>query len=89
MIGSTIRDSYRSQEQLVNEVLKNKAKAIVDLVVDMRHWNAQFNGVYAKTDIIKPNPYLDPGYIRSDKNETLIWINPAFMTRQISNIASQ
>ena len=89
MIGSTIKDSYKSQEQLVNEILKNKAKAIVDLVVDMRHWNAQFNGVYAKTDIIKPNPYLDPGYIRSDKNETLIWINPAFMTRQISNIASQ
>ena len=89
MIGSTIRDSHRSQEQLVNEVLKNKAKAIVDLVVDMRHWNAQFNGVYAKTDLISPNPYLDPGYIKSDKNETLIWINPAFMTRQISDIASQ
>lgn len=89
MIGSTIRDSYKSQEQLVNEILKNKAKAIVDLVVDMRHWNAQFNGVYAKTDLITPNPYLDPNYIKSDKNETLIWINPAFMTRQISNIASQ
>ena len=89
MIGSTIKDSYRSQEQLVNEILKNKAKAIVDLVVDMRHWNAQFNGVYAKTDLITPNPYLDPNYIKSDKNETLIWINPAFMTRQISNIASQ
>jgi signal transduction histidine kinase len=89
MIGSTIKDSYESQEQLVNEVLKNKALAIFDLVVDMRHWNAQFNGVYALTDLIEPNPYLDPSYIKSDKNETLIWINPAFMTRQISNIASQ
>lgn len=89
MIGSTIKDSYRSQEELVNEILQNKAKAIVDLVVDMRHWNAQFNGVYAKTELISPNPYLDPSYIKSDKNETLIWINPAFMTRQISDIASQ
>ncbi len=89
MTGSTIKNSYKSQEELVNEILKNKAIAIVDLVVDMRHWNAQFNGVYAKTDIIKPNPYLEPGFIKSDKNETLIWINPAFMTRQISNIASK
>ncbi|CAA6809273.1 MAG: Unknown protein [uncultured Sulfurovum sp.] len=89
MIGMTIKDSYRSQEQLVNEVLKNKAIAIFDLVVDIRHWNAQFNGVYAKSETMTPNPYLDPNYIKSDKNETLIWINPAFMTRQISDIASK
>ena len=55
----------------------------------MRHWNAQFDGVYVKSATLKENPYLDPGYIYSDKNEKLIWINPAFMTRQIANIASQ
>jgi signal transduction histidine kinase len=89
MIGSTIKNSYKSQEELVNEILKNKAIAIFDLVVDMRHWNAQFNGVYAKTELLSPNPYLEPSYIKSDKNETMVWINPAFMTRQISDIASQ
>jgi len=55
----------------------------------MRHWNAQFDGVYVKSATLKENPYLKPGYIHSDKNEKLIWINPAFMTRQIANIASQ
>lgn len=54
----------------------------------MRHWNAQFEGVYVKSDKLEPNPYLNPGYIKSENNEKLIWVNPAFMTRQISNIAS-
>jgi len=58
-------------------------------MVDMRHWNAQFDGVYVKSATLKPNPHLHPGYIHSDQNEKLIWINPAFMTRQIANIASQ
>jgi len=89
MVGLTIKNSYKTQEQMVDEILKNKAIAIFNLVVDIRHWNAQFNGVYAITDLVKPNPYLKPGYIKSDKNETMIWINPAFMTRQISDIASR
>ena len=55
----------------------------------MRHWNAQFDGVYVKTKNLKPNPYLNPGFIKSKDDETLIWVNPAFMTRQIANIASQ
>ena len=54
----------------------------------MRHWNAQFNGVYIKTEVLAPNPYLKPNFIKSDKDETLVWVNPAFMTRMISDIAS-
>ena len=55
----------------------------------MRHWNAQYEGVYIKSDKLEPNPYLNPGYIESKTGEKLVWVNPAFMTRQISNIASQ
>jgi len=55
----------------------------------MRHWNAIYDGVYLKTEKLQPNPYLDPNYIKSDNNETLVWVNPAFMTRMISDIASQ
>ena len=60
-----------------------------NLIVDIRHWNAQFDGVYVKSATLKPNPHLNPGYIHSNQNEKLVWINPAFMTRQIANIASQ
>ncbi|MCH9812908.1 MAG: DUF3365 domain-containing protein [Epsilonproteobacteria bacterium] len=85
----TIRESYRVQERFFEENLINKAETIFNLIVDLRHWNAEFEGVYAKSDKLEPNPYLKPSSIKSDKNETLIWINPAFMTRQISDIASQ
>ncbi len=55
----------------------------------MRHWNAEFDGVYVKTEELEPNPYLNPNYIKSENNETLVWVNPAFMTRMISDIASE
>ncbi|GGD38734.1 hypothetical protein GCM10012288_10940 [Malaciobacter pacificus] len=74
---------------MLEESLKNKALAIFNLIVDMRHWNAQYEGVYVKSDKLEPNPYLNPGYIKSEDGEKLVWVNPAFMTRQISNIASQ
>jgi signal transduction histidine kinase len=89
IIGFTIQKSYQTQEELLHNSLKNKAITIFNLIVDMRHWNAQYDGVYVKTETLQPNPYLKPNFIKSDKNETLVWINPAFMTRQISDIASQ
>lgn len=54
----------------------------------MRHWNAQYNGVYVKSEKLEPNPYLNPNSIKSANDETMVWVNPAFMTRQISDIAS-
>lgn len=54
----------------------------------MRHWNAQYDGVYVKSEKLQPNPYLNPNSIKSKNDETLVWVNPAFMTRQISDIAS-
>jgi len=54
----------------------------------MRHWNAQYDGVYVKSEKLEPNPYLNPNSIKSADNETMVWVNPAFMTRQISDIAS-
>jgi signal transduction histidine kinase len=89
LIGLTIKNSYQSQEKLLHESLKNKAITIFNLIVDLRHWNAEYDGVYVKSEKLEPNPYLKPNFIRSDKNETLVWVNPAFMTRQISDIASQ
>ena len=55
----------------------------------MRHWNAKYDGVYIKSEELTPNPYLNPNSIKSENGETLVWVNPAFMTRQISDIASK
>ena len=89
IIGNTVRDSYNIQEKLLGESLKSKAEAIFNLVVDIRHWNAKFDGVYLKTNDLEPNPYLEPNFIKSENDETLVWVNPAFMTRMISDIASK
>ena len=88
IIGYTIKNSYTIQEQLLTDSLKSKAISIFDLIVDMRHWNAQYDGVYVKSEKLEPNPYLNPNSIKSENGETMVWVNPAFMTRQISDIAS-
>ena len=53
--------------------------------VNTRHWNAGFGGVYVKPlNKIKPNKYLLDNTLKVDENLTLIKINPAWMTRQLS-----
>ncbi len=85
LISSKNSEQLLSEQQVVQE-----AKAHFQGMVDTRSWNAQFGGVYvkAKSDI-KPNPYLKNNTLLTDKNETLIKINPAWMTRQISEISNK
>jgi len=72
------------------KVVQNAVAHYFNLVVT-RHWNARDNGVYVKQDNrnIKPNPYLKDNTLISKDNEVLIKINPAWMTRQISEIANE
>ncbi len=61
-----------------------------NLIQSSRIWNARHGGVYVPiTDNTQPNPYLDipDRDIVSTKGMKLTKINPAFMTRQISEIA--
>ncbi len=74
-----------SQQQVIQE-----AKAHFQVMVDTRSWNAIYGGVYVKAIAgLEPNPYLKNNTLKSDKNETLIKINPAWMTRQVSEISNQ
>ena len=68
------------------------ARAFFKQVVLTRTWNAEHGGVYVRiTDQVKPNPYLKiPFRDAETKNHTkLTTINPAFMTRQIAEIAAR
>ncbi len=75
------------QETMALQVARN---FFGQIVLD-RSWNAGHGGVYVPvTDKTQPNPYLK-GPLRDIKvNEdlTLTKVNPAFMTRQISQIAT-
>ncbi len=68
------------------------ARAFFQQVVTTRSWNARHGGVYVPiTKDTRPNPYLDDPLrdLSTDKNIDLTKINPAYMTRQISEIASE
>lgn len=68
------------------------ARAFFSQIVLDRAWNASHGGVYVPiTEKTRPNPYLrDPNRdLSTDKGLKLTKINPAFMTRQIAEIATE
>lgn len=70
--------------------LLQEAIAHYNNMVNTRLWNANHDGVYAKeNENFKANPYLKDNFIYSKENQKLIKINPAFMTREISEIANK
>jgi len=83
--------SQENEKELSKQQMIQEAKAHFQSIVNTRAWNAQFGGVYVVkgNSGIEPNPYLKNNILFSDKNETLIKINPAWMTRQISTISNK
>ncbi|KJR41625.1 PAS sensor protein [Candidatus Magnetoovum chiemensis] len=74
------------------ELALNKARTMFNLIQITRLWNAKFGGVYVPiTDKNQPNPYLDvpDRDIVSDAGIHYTKINPAYMTRQIAEIAKE
>ncbi|HEY6010720.1 MAG TPA: DUF3365 domain-containing protein [Nitrospirota bacterium] len=70
--------------------LRETANALVRQVIVTRRWNAKHGGVYVPvTDTTQPNPYLvDPGRdIVSRSGVRYTKMNPAYMTREISELA--
>ena len=67
-----------------------QARAFFQQIVMTRFWNAAHGGVYVPiTEKTKPNPYLDDPDrdIISVDGLKLTKVNPAYMTRQIGEIA--
>ena len=86
-LGLNIRDDKREYENLAIE----SARALFKQIVIDRSWNAGHGGVYVPvTEDTQPNPYLEGPLrdITTLEGLTLTKINPAFMTRQISQIAA-
>ncbi len=72
--------------------LKETARALFEQIMITRIWNAQHGGVYVEvTPDTPPNPYLDipDRDIVSVAGKKYTKINPAYMTRQLSEIANQ
>ncbi|MDD3324550.1 MAG: DUF3365 domain-containing protein [Sulfurospirillaceae bacterium] len=84
-----ITTSMKEQIELSKKTLLQEAIAHFNNMVDTRSWNASFGGVYVDaTEDFKPNPYLKDNHIFSSDGKMLIKINPAWMTRLISEISN-
>ncbi len=85
-----IIDNKNKQLLAVETILVQEATSHFENVVMTRQWNAQYGGVYVKkNDSIEPNPYLIDNHTFTKDDELLIKINPAWMTRQISEISNK
>ena len=83
-----LEDEKREYERLAYET----ARAFFQQILITRAWNAGHGGVYVPvSNELYPNTYLeDPQRdIVTDKGIRLTKINPAYMTRQIADIASR
>lgn len=83
---------WRQTGSNVKSVARERGAALFRLVELTRNWNARHGGVYVPvTKETQPNPYLD--HPRRDLTTRdgvdLTMVNPAFMTRQIAEIAQQ
>jgi diguanylate cyclase (GGDEF)-like protein len=72
--------------------MREVSQAFVEQIVMTREWNARHGGVYAFVDeSTPPNPYLEIPQRDIDlgNGRVLTLVNPAYMTRQLSEIAAQ
>jgi signal transduction histidine kinase/DNA-binding response OmpR family regulator len=79
------------EQQHIEQIALRQAKAFFSQVVTAREWNAMHGGVYVEvTDTVKPNPYLqgEDRDILTVDGKMFTKINPAYMTRQLSEILS-
>ena len=84
--------SAANEKSQTEQLLKFQARAYFQEIVTARSWNAAHGGVYVPiTTEMQPNPYLsDPERdIITQSGKKLTKVNPAFMTRQISEISGK
>ncbi|GFM35518.1 histidine kinase [Desulfovibrio psychrotolerans] len=91
MLAALFTWSAISEKKHVNDVALRQARAFFQQIVSTREWNAEHGGVYVMVaNNVMPNPYLidKDRDITTVSGQTLTKINPAYMTRRISEILS-
>ncbi|MDH4231546.1 MAG: diguanylate cyclase [Nitrospirota bacterium] len=75
---------------LIFEVAKSEARTLFSSIVITRKWNAGYGGVFVeKKPGVESNPFLESPDIRTVDGRVFTKINPALMTRQISELAGR
>jgi two-component system sensor histidine kinase/response regulator len=92
LVGISLQDHLDDIAEQSHAVAAEGARNMFRMIVMTRAWNAEHGGVYVPVnDKIQPNPYLD--HPRRDlvttDGQRLTMVNPAFMTRLISELAQR
>ena len=90
LIGLSLAWNLRTVKSGILEAARIEARAVFEKDVIYRRWNAGYGGVYALvTEVTQPNPYLDVPErdITTPLGKKLTKINPAYMTRQVHELA--
>jgi diguanylate cyclase (GGDEF)-like protein len=85
-----INDSRNDYQVISEKILFQQASTLFNNIVTMRKWSSDHGAIYVKAhEGIEPNPYLHDNHTYTKENELLIKINPAWMTRQLSEISNK
>lgn len=90
LVAGSLGWNLYQAEQARQSLARETARAFFEHLVLTRRWNARHGGVYVpETKDTQPNPYLDDPLrdIRVNDKLTLTKINPAYMTRQLGELA--
>jgi signal transduction histidine kinase len=87
--GLTYSWLYHRLEREALEMAALRGRLVYSLIQMTRAWNAAHGGVYAPvTEKTPPNPWLEAPdkVIQTPSGKSYTLINPAYMTRQLSNL---
>lgn len=91
LFGTLLALEWRWIDNSMHAVARERGAALFSLIETSREWNARHGGVYvAITDGVQPNPYLRHPVrdLETVDGRRLTMINPAYMTRQIAELAA-
>ncbi|MDY0039510.1 MAG: diguanylate cyclase [Desulforhabdus sp.] len=94
VIAVSLLASITVYRQEIVTLAQNVARAYIDKDILYRSWNAFHGGIYIVADKgVSPNPYLPPTLPERDvitpSGRHLTLVNPAYMTRQIYELAQK
>ena len=90
LFGTLLALEWRLIDRSVAAIARERGAALFALIETTREWNAMHGGVYVVVDeTTQPNPWLQhPARdLQTSDGVRLTMVNPAYMTRQIADLA--
>jgi len=85
-----INDTRNDYQVISEKILFQQASTLFNNIITMRKWSSDHGAIYVKAhDGMQPNPYLIDNHTYTKDNELLIKVNPAWMTREISELSNK